>query len=307
MAASQNGAPSTPKTAPALNNTKRNMPYLPTPREAIFLALFPTILLFGTLFSVLSPQTRAAPYDSITQAHLQDPSLAPSYFARKSNIFNTLFVKRGWGWTTFAFFFFILTHPFHGPVNTLSLTPRRLQAGLRWLIVTIWWFLVTQWFFGPAIIDRGFRWTGGKCDLVETKVALGEGDSAEVFTAVACKAVGGRWSGGHDISGHVFLLVLASGFLLQEVGWAAVRSAGRREERSVIMTDGAIKSATVESQGSAGDLGTGDILGIGGKTALGVVGLSCWMLLMTAIYFHTWFEKVSTPAQSTRNAELTPK
>jgi hypothetical protein len=33
-------------------------------------------------------------------------------------------------------------------------------------------------------------------------------------------------------------------------------------------------------------------LGIGGKFAAVVVGLSVWMLLMTAIYFHTWFEKV---------------
>jgi hypothetical protein len=27
--------------------------------------------------------------------------------------------------------------------------------------------------------------------------------------------------------------------------------------------------------------------------ALGVVALSLWMLLMTAVYFHTWFEKLT--------------
>jgi hypothetical protein len=36
-----------------------------------------------------------------------------------------------------------------------------------------------------------------------------------------------------------------------------------------------------------------EALGHGGKLAAVVVGLCGWMLLMTAIYFHTWFEKVS--------------
>ena len=33
----------------------------------------------------------------------------------------------------------------------------------------------------------------------------------------ACKAAGGRWYGGYDISGHVFMLVLSSAFLLYEL------------------------------------------------------------------------------------------
>lgn len=38
-------------------------------------------------------------------------------------------------------------------------------------------------------------------------------------------------------------------------------------------------------------------MGLGGKFAVGVIGLSVWMLLMTAIYFHTWFEKVSDSSE----------
>ena len=151
-----------------------------------------------------------------------------------------------------------------------------------------------RWCFGAPLIDRGFRWTGGQCELVEREVEAGTARAGEVITAVACKSAGGRWHGGHDISGHVFLLVLGTVFLMQEVGWAALRWSGRaREERCVVMRDGALKSAGVEAEEAPGK-GEGSMqLGAGGKTAAAVAGLNLWMLLMTAIYFHTWFEKVS--------------
>ncbi|KID79735.1 FIT family protein [Metarhizium brunneum] len=270
----------------------RNPPLLPTPTERLLLAVFPLVLVFGTLFSVLSPETRSAHYDHMTQSHSQDPSAAPSYFARKSNIFNVVFVKRGWGWTTFAFYFFLFTHP-SGGAGGLDITPRRLRAVLRWAAVTAWWFLVTQWCFGPPMIDRGFRWTGGKCDMAERDVLQGSADIGEAFTAVACKAAGGKWNGGHDISGHVFLLVLGTCFLAQEIGWAVSRWSSRlAEERCIVLPDGAVKSANVEAETAAGQ-GGGYALGIGTRTALGVAGLNLWMLLMTAIYFHTWFEKLT--------------
>ncbi|KAG5986759.1 hypothetical protein E4U54_005274 [Claviceps lovelessii] len=277
---------------PAASSPPRNSPYLPTPTERLVLALFPTILVFGTIFSLVSPQTRSAYYDHTTQSHAQDPNLAPSYFARKSNIFNVVFVKRGWGWTTLGFYFFLLTHPSTG-AGGLDLTPRRLRAILRWAAVTAWWFLVTQWFFGAPLIDRGFRWTGGTCDLVQQGVGHGDNSGVgDLVSAVACKTAGGTWSGGHDISGHVFLLVLGMSFLLQEVGWAVGRWASRStEERCVIMPDGALKSAHVVAETDPGR-GRGQFsLGIGGRTAVAITALNLWMLLMTAIYFHTWFEK----------------
>lgn len=285
--ANANGASTSSSTKPP--STKiRNPPYLPTPTELLLLAAYPVLLAFGALFSLLSPETRAAPYDEITQSHFQDSSLAPSYFARKDNLFNTLFVKRGWLWISGAFFLFIFTHPATARVE------HKVRASVRWGLVTLWWVFVTQWFFGPAIIDRGFRYTGGKCELVEMAVEEGTAGGRDMATAMACKAAGGRWSGGHDISGHVFLLVLGSFFLLQEVGWVVMRWRERvAEERTVVMGDGAIKSAHAEAtHPEAGGTG-GDALGHGGKFAVAVVGLSWWMILMTAIYFHTWFEKLT--------------
>lgn len=150
---------------------------------------------------------------------------------------------------------------------------------------------MTQWFFGPAIIDRGFILTGGQCDLLELAEARKAeiGDKSQFVRGVACKAVGGKWKGGHDISGHVFLLVLGSMFLFEEVLHVVYRSARNKEERTVYMMDGAVKSAEVEAERPADGP---EEWTLGSKIALGVSALSVYMLLMTAAYFHTWFEKV---------------
>ncbi|KAI0851073.1 inositol phospholipid synthesis and fat-storage-inducing TM-domain-containing protein [Daldinia vernicosa] len=266
--------------------SKRTSPFLPTPLETLVLLVYPTILTFGTVFSIISPQTRASPYDPTGHSHVH--SEAPSYFARKDNVFNTLFVKRGWAWISAAFAAFVLTHP------ALRAPRSRIRAAGRWALVTAWWVLVTQWCFGPAIIDRGFRFTGGRCEVAREAVAEGSADKADAFTAAACKTAGGRWSGGHDISGHVFLLVLGSFFLLQEMGWVVYRAgfAGGREERCVVMADGAVKGASVEAENVEPVEGEG-VLGFGGRFVLGVVVACLWMLLMTAMYFHTWPEKLT--------------
>ncbi|KAK1756300.1 FIT family protein scs3 [Echria macrotheca] len=277
--------PRTPQKSSTVPPVRRNTPYLPTPTEVALLAGYPLLLVFGAVFSLLSPETRAAPYDAVRHAHIQDSPLMPSYFARKDNVFNVLFVKRGWFWITLAFVVFVGTHP------ALSTSPaRRARAGVRWAVVTTWWVFVTQWFFGPAIIDRGFRWSGGKCEVAEQEVQMGTASAGDVFSAAACKAAGGRWSGGHDISGHVFLLVLGSFFLVQEVGWVAARWARYlREERSVVMHDGAVKGAGIEAEKRDEGVAVSllEAVGKGGSLAAGVIGLCAWMLLMTAIYFHT--------------------
>ena len=146
---------------------------------------------------------------------------------------------------------------------------------------------MTQWFFGPALIDRGFRLTGGACELASTYE--GTGGAKEFVTGQACKAVGGVWKGGHDISGHVFILVLGSAFLGLEILPAFVGARGLREERKIRRADGTVVTAEKETTGEQGQA----IDEKGGVSApLVVAGLSWWMLLMTAAYFHTWFEKV---------------
>lgn len=272
-------------------------PWLPTPLEAILFSLFPGTLILGSLFSTLSVNDKITPYIATLQSYA--PENAPSYFAKKSNIFNVYFVKIGWIWITAAFFLFVASHKSLGP--SLQLTKRRIQAIARYACVTLVWIGVTQWFFGPALIDRGFRLTGGQCGVMLSNDPLSEAKKAEMsdlreaLSHAACKAAGGRWMGGHDISGHVFLLMLGSGTLWFELLPVVARWAGVREARRISSGNGRILSASEETasqnRGSKGNVEVPRELGAGAKVALGVAAMSWWMLLMTAAYFHTWFEK----------------
>lgn len=262
---------------------------LPTPLETLLLSLYPSTLLLGSLFSLLDPSARSAPYDPVTQSH--PAAAAPSYFARKGNLFNVLFVKVAWFWVTLAFVPFLALHPSTGPgPGPWALTPRRLRGALRWGLVTLWWGAVTQWFFGPGLVDRGFRVTGGACQWAGAME--GTGGAGEFVTGQACKAVGGQWRGGHDISGHVFILVLGSLFLGLEVLPALVGAKGLREERMLRGRDGGVVRAERQALGEGEGEGTEGEWKTGIGAPLVVAGLSWWMLLMTAAYFHTWFEKV---------------
>lgn len=275
-------------TSTSTKMSGRKSPLLPTTLEVILLSIYPATLILGSLFALLDPTARSAPYNAVTQSHFAET--APSYFATKGNIFNRFFVKQGWAWVTFSYFYFLFTHPSAGPA--LQITSRRIKGALRWGIVTVWWIFVTQWFFGPAIIDRGFVLTGGQCDLVEAaeKGHIEMDGTRQFITGVACKTVGGKWKGGHDISGHVFLLVLGSMFLLEEVLHVVLKSSRTKEERTIYMSDGAVKSAEIEAQNV--DESWDGSWTVGAKVVLVVAGLSLYMLLMTAAYFHTWFEKV---------------
>ncbi|KAL8914389.1 MAG: hypothetical protein Q9171_001019 [Xanthocarpia ochracea] len=270
------------------------------PAEALLLLTYPSLLVLGSLFSLLEPSARAAPYSATSQSH--PPEVAPNYFALKGNIFNIWFVKVGWFWFTIAWAVWVLmgmgmVGRSKAPLGdkgriveldddeddeereeekedkngVLVLTPQKLQSVLRWVVVTFWWMVVTQWFFGPALIDRGFRLTGGQCELMRSDAARQEmGDVREFVTGAACKIAGGKWKGGHDISGHVFILVLGSASLGLEVLGAMVNDS---------------RTGSEGKQERLGRWGWGIVVG--------VVGMSWWMLLMTAAYFHTWFEKVS--------------
>lgn len=155
--------------------------------------------------------------------------------------------------------------------------------------MTTWWAAVTQWFFGPALIDRGFRLTGGVCAELERGGVAGMNVVEEVLTGTACKLAGGQWRGGHDISGHVVLLTLGCAFLGMEILPVVMRYTGLGEERVVRGRDGSVKRAGRLGGGSNWDGQDGKN---GVSIPLVVAGLSWWMLLMTAAYFHTWVEKV---------------
>ncbi|KAF2841126.1 hypothetical protein M501DRAFT_989683 [Patellaria atrata CBS 101060] len=278
--------PSKPQMMPTMS------PLVPTTLESLLLAIYPTTLMIGSLFSTLSPLTRYAPYNPVTQSH--PPEFAPSYFATKKNVFNIWFVKKGWFWLTVAFWGFVWTHRNfkrkRGDERDGPFTRKRVQATARYLVGTIFWLFVTQWFFGAPIIDRGFTFTGGQCEILEDPAQKAQiSEPRKVVTAAACKLAGGQWRGGHDISGHVFLLVLASAMLWFEVLPVVLHAAGLRESRSIDIGAGIIRNAAAEAESDANQEETG----FGTKLALGIAAFMWWMLLMTAAFFHTWFEKLT--------------
>lgn len=216
-----------------------------TPSELLIALLYPATLVLMSLFTSLSPSAAAT----------------TSYFSHKRNIFNVYFVKYGWLWTSAIF-----------AVHTSRLHPSvpRSKAFLRWALVTLWWIAVTQWCFGAPLMDRTFLWTGGSCErLVEMEREGGvigqersmSENAGRVMTSATCRLRGGKWTGGHDLSGHVFMLTHASLFLWAEAG-PRLRKHG--------ITRGGWQSWVV----FAG------------------LGLWWWMLAMTGLYFHTAFEKV---------------
>ncbi|KAL4735856.1 inositol phospholipid synthesis and fat-storage-inducing TM-domain-containing protein [Aspergillus similis] len=248
------------------------------------LLIYPATLLLGSLFSVLSP---IAQYPDPSEDAVTASASAPiNYFARKDNIFNLFFVKLGWIWFTLAFAALLLTYP-----PSPHRGRRQAQALSRYALATTAWYFVTQWFFGPAIIDRSFVITGGKCEdalselnnVQNEKGVIGAGveDFGVYLTATACKAAGGAWRGGHDVSGHVFMLVLVTAVLGFEAFGVLAQESEAENDASA-----SANAKTVAETGNEVRTWTMRFVG-------GVVGLGWWMLLMTAIWFHTWLEKAN--------------
>lgn len=184
-------------------------------------------------------------------------TIGDSYFANKHNIFNRWFVKLGWLWTTLAFW---LPYAFW-PKSLHARRPKGFHVFVRYAAATLWWILFTQWCLGPPIMDRIFVLTGGDCQITSIN---GEVASAGVSTSAACRSTGGSWRGGHDPSGHYFLLVHSSLLLTQEF---------------LPIADYAVHKA----------YGVPHVF----KVSLFVLSLWMWMFLMTSIYFHSLWEKIT--------------
>lgn len=292
-------APSTTMAQPEVAPRKRSQPPPPSP---YLLLLYPVILAVGSLYSVISPVAihprHAAPLDpGITSSQSTPTLLGPAnYFAGKRNLVNVYFVKYGWFWTTLAFLLVQITTKPSRSRSAKGLN-HYVQSFLRYTLITAAWIFVTQWFFGPALIDRSFKLTGGHCETVPSEINVTTEQInrlPKLVSAMACKAAGGSWRGGHDISGHVFILVLSSAFLLYELFLADRHSS--HPTVSPGAAAGVAKNMTEEEREAVGgweNEQTAKFRIWSRYFVYGVVLLDFWMLLMTAIWFHTWLEKLS--------------
>ncbi|GAA5820725.1 hypothetical protein JCM11251_003129 [Rhodosporidiobolus azoricus] len=253
------------------------------------------------------------------------PSLP--FFADKRNPLNQLFVKRSWGWVTGLFLVLSLTlylfHPHHPSTSNpaslttssrtsaartgLTPTSRHILASLRrYLLATLFWFYLTQatWFgtrLGPSVAFRILRSSGAVC--VPSAVSSdphgagsagglhGDGGGIPVCTG----ARGEYWRGGHDVSGHAFMMVHASMFLF-EIVYPLLPSLFPS------LFD-APPSPTVESTRDGADEGKrarpvaprriNPIVAVVGYATVAVLVLCWWMLLMTSLFFHSPAEKLT--------------
>lgn len=265
------------------------------------LLIYPIVLAIGSIFAAISPIASLAA-ETLDTSDPNSPTLQPNYFAGKRNLVNVIFVKRGWLWTTLAFLFLQLTtRPSAASVSSSPLTTKNrmlnhyFQASIRFALLTGTWLITTQWFFGPSLIDRSFSLTGGHCEGLPVSIVENPAKKlATIYSSAACKREGGNWRGGHDVSGHVFMLVLSSASLLYEL--CIADCASQHPSVSPRAAANVAHDLTEQEKKSVGgwESETEAKARIYARWFLyGVVALDCLMLLTTAIWFHTWLEKVN--------------
>ncbi|KAJ1955932.1 hypothetical protein GGI12_005444, partial [Dipsacomyces acuminosporus] len=155
------------------------------------------------------------------------PEPAPpqlSIWASKRNPLNRYFAKQAWAWTTALY---IAAFAVRAQTRPFSVNARCL---FRYAAATLYWLSMTQWFFGPSLFDRFFVHTGGACVLPAQIGKVKVGSTVATDTAAlpmpsialeyaslrSCRSAGGVWGGGHDVSGHCFLLLHSALFLAEE-------------------------------------------------------------------------------------------
>lgn len=199
-------------------------------------------------------------------------TLPPSFFSDKSNFLNQYFAKLAWGWTSAL----ILSHLYFGSVdrssssssssssqNTITNKLNKpfitllLQGVLRWTLTTLVWSLLTQrTITHTPILERIFI-ASGSC-------------SVEVHSLPKiCKLNGGEWSG-FDVSGHCFILILSILMIIEELNLVQSSSNQKRRTKTRSLTTSMLRN---------------------GMLAL----LTLWwiMLFATAVYFHSFSEKLA--------------
>jgi len=154
------------------------------------------------------------------------PLAATHTFASKRSLLNLLFLKWSWAWTTAAFLPLLISSPI-----------KRVRRFLQWFLANGAWYMLTSWSFGPSLLTRLTIASGGECGLRIANtfipishtycligLPLARSTHPDLFPVVfegTEAQIDGPWiprlRRGHDVSGHVFLLTLASLFLADQL------------------------------------------------------------------------------------------
>lgn len=234
------------------------------------------------------------------------PQEVYNYYNDKRNILNQVFVKQGWFWTTAvvaAYYGALVYNRSRAGASgaragaSAGVGPILTKALINYLVATAWWVLFTQWCFGLPLMDKIFVWTGGRCYVPPGRMDPGH-KLALVFTQIhdgtfatnvinskTCRQLKGQWEGGHDPSGHVFLLTHSSLYMFFEVRQYGKYGLGQVKELWAQLGREKTAGGRMAVVGS-------HILAHASILAYGLIGLWWFMLLMTNIYFHSILEKL---------------
>ncbi|KAG5880679.1 hypothetical protein JTB14_028434 [Gonioctena quinquepunctata] len=151
-------------------------------------------------------------------------TIPKSYLARSDNLFNKLFVKFAWGWNlTLLLPFIILTSFIYCCGNKQNILKHHLPRVAT--ATFFWWFWTSMFNFVEASL--------GRC--VHNNFS----------SKVSCLQGGHVWNG-FDLSGHSFILIYGSLFLIEEtrciMNWDTIKEHIRLEEHNRMIKDGKEKS-----------------------------------------------------------------
>ncbi|UZJ52664.1 hypothetical protein CBS101457_001984 [Exobasidium rhododendri] len=191
---------------------------------------------------------------------------------------------------------------------------------LRYLVATVLWLFFASWFFGPPLMDRIRHYTGAQClpststfggislpgsvdpHFCYAKKSLTPQSFPRLFQTghqIVAAAHGGslkaRWRGGHDISGHTYILVLSSLYLLEEVTpflpYLFPSSVQPYVQRVIPRQYWSPFNPFIQTSRQSRQKARANLLVA--VYILGLVGVWCSSLLFTSLFFHTPQEKIS--------------
>ncbi|GAA5874431.1 hypothetical protein JCM16303_005852 [Sporobolomyces ruberrimus] len=283
-----------------------------SPRQR-FLGLLVLTAFLGTTISVFQTSAATTAFRSrlpsqalsrLTSGDSLFPVPSLPYFADKRNGLNQIFVKRSWGWVTGIFIFHSLALFLTAPLLTVSSSKKHdsptpsqpaiqlssaaktpfnlLTTSLRrYLLSSLFWFYLTQktWFgttTGPSISHRILRTSGAIC--VPSTLSSTSTSPSAADGAICTGATGEYWRGGHDVSGHSFMMIHCSMFLFELV-----------HPLLPSLLPAYFASTSTRTQPRKLPLA----VQISAWTSIAVMGLCWWMLLMTSLFFHSPQEKLS--------------
>ncbi|TCD68065.1 hypothetical protein EIP91_011610 [Steccherinum ochraceum] len=251
------------------------------PAVSTTLGLISLIVLYGTVSSVINETYLDTSNPLLT--HLPHPLHHTHYFASKSNFLNVYFIKQTWGWVSLSFLFLYFTSP---PVVQ---TWKRL---LQFLAETAVWMVFTSWFFGAPVLERVIANTGGECvlnlpdggilnvpyDLCYTRTTVSPLTHPSLFAA-SLSQPNSAWTAkprlrrGHDVSGHIFLLTMATLFLADQLRHSFKRI------------------STPSANGHSAEVAWSPLHFWAVLLNAALIGVSLFSIYTTCVYFHTPFEK----------------